>query len=81
MCGYAGILADPNDSQFLESSALVDTMCRAMIARGPDAEGRWQDEACGVVLGHQRLSIVDLDARSNQPFVSACKKYVIAYNG
>ena len=81
MCGYAGILADPNASQLVESSTLVDTMCRAMIARGPDAEGRWQNESRGVVIGHQRLSIVDLDARSNQPFVSACKKYVIAYNG
>lgn len=39
---------------------------RALDHRGPDASG--VVERGGVWLGHTRLAIVDLDARSNQPF-------------
>lgn len=51
-----------------------------MDHRGPDAprcyatHGRHQ-------LGHNRLKIVDLDARSNQPFVSHDGRYAIVFNG
>jgi len=50
-----------------------------LAPRGPDAEQVWQDDA--VMLGHRRLAIIDLDQRSAQPMVSACGRYVIAYNG
>lgn len=48
--------------------------------RGPDAEP-------GLLfvdnfkLGHNRLKILDLDDRSNQPFWSRDKRYAIIYNG
>lgn len=45
--------------------------------RGPDAMGIIGHD--GVVLGHARLSVVDLDARSNQPFVVG--RTTISYNG
>lgn len=50
-----------------------------MTRRGPDAEGLWAEGPA--LLGHRRLAIVDLDARSAQPFHSACGRYVIAFNG
>ena len=50
-----------------------------MHARGPDAEGIWASN--GVVLGHRRLAILDLDARANQPMVSADGRYAIVFNG
>lgn len=50
-----------------------------MARRGPDAEGIWQDE--GVILGHRRLSILDLDVRSSQPFHSKCGRFVAIFNG
>ncbi len=50
-----------------------------MQARGPDAEGLWSGE--GVVLGHRRLAILDLDARANQPMLSADGRYTIVFNG
>ncbi len=50
-----------------------------MFARGPDGVGYWQGD--GVVLGHRRLAILDLDVRSNQPMVSADGRYVIVFNG
>ena len=51
----------------------------AMQARGPDGEGLWQQE--GVALGHRRLAILDLDARSAQPMHSSDGRYVIVFNG
>jgi asparagine synthase (glutamine-hydrolysing) len=50
-----------------------------MHNRGPDAQGVWANE--GVVLGHCRLAILDLDARANQPMVSADGRYTIVFNG
>lgn len=34
-----------------------------------------------VTLGHNRLSIIDLDSRSNQPFQSHDNRFTIIYNG
>jgi len=51
--------------------------------RGPDALGKW-DSFKGefpVVLGHTRLSILDLTDSGNQPFVSKDDRYVFVYNG
>lgn len=51
-----------------------------MRHRGPDAagcvaqHGRFQ-------LGHNRLSIVDLNPRSNQPFYSRDRRHVVVFNG
>ena len=64
MCGIAGYLSTQSAS---EAPALDVTrrMVNHMRPRGPDAEGLWTGE--GVVLGHRRLAILDLDARANQP--------------
>ena len=57
----------------------VRRMTARMHARGPDAEGEWAGE--GVVLGHRRLAIIDLDARATQPMESADGRYLIVFNG
>jgi asparagine synthase (glutamine-hydrolysing) len=46
-------------------------MSEALVHRGPDAAGSWTGpgEAERVRLGHRRLSIIDLSAAANQPFV------------
>jgi asparagine synthase (glutamine-hydrolysing) len=54
-------------------------MTNCMSARGPDAEAQWCGE--GIVLGHRRLAILDLDARSNQPMRSGNGRYTIVFNG
>jgi len=78
MCGIAGFIST---SQVAEACAIdaVRRMTARMHARGPDAEGIWTSE--GVVLGHRRLAILDLDARANQPMVSADGRYAIVFNG
>ena len=49
--------------------------------RGPDACGIWEDAGASIVLAHTRLSILDLTAAGDQPIVSHCGRYVVAYNG
>jgi asparagine synthase (glutamine-hydrolysing) len=54
-------------------------MTARMRSRGPDAHGEFAGD--GIVLGHQRLAIVDLDARANQPMQSGDGRHVIVFNG
>ena len=54
-------------------------MVRALRHRGPDAQGVQQFN--GAVLGHARLSIIDLSEAGNQPFVSEDGRYAIVFNG
>src|ERR1039457_7421679 len=76
MCGF--IAAFGGGGQVLNSTALRRALER-MRRRGPDDEGTWQGE--GVVFGHRRLAILDLDPRAAQPMQSSCGRYVIAFNG
>lgn len=50
-----------------------------MRPRGPDDAGLWQED--GVLLGHRRLAILDLDHRAAQPMSSPDGRHVIVYNG
>jgi len=47
--------------------------------RGPDDEGLYADNTC--ILGHRRLSIIDLSEKGHQPFVSDDGRYRLIYNG
>ena len=76
MCGFIALLG--NYSSDVASETLGPAL-QQMRARGPDSEGLWQDT--GVMLGHRRLAILDLDPRSHQPMLSACGRYAIAFNG
>ena len=62
MCGILGGIGPGIDR-------IDEAACRASLAcirhRGPDAEGLWR--APGVMLGHRRLSIIDLAPRAHQP--------------
>lgn len=48
--------------------------------RGPDAPDNYL-RINNSYLGHARLKILDLDNRSNQPFYSKCRRYIIIFNG
>ena len=45
--------------------------------RGPDWEEAYHDQ--DISLGHNRLSILDIDKRSNQPFIY--ENFVLSFNG
>jgi len=71
MCGIAGIIG---------SSASVDkvtAMIDRLRHRGPDGAGVWS--APGAVLGHRRLSILDLSHAADEPMVLG--DHVLTYNG
>lgn len=81
MCGITGIF----DTQgTLDTGTLRDMahkMTAAILHRGPDDGDVWTEPEAGIALGHRRLSIVDLTQEGHQPMMSACQRYVIAFNG
>ena len=74
MCGIAGGLGFGANAE-----ATARRMTDAISHRGPDDEGIWSDES--IVLGHRRLSILDLSAEGHQPMASADGRFVMAFNG
>ncbi len=42
-------------------------MTDSLAHRGPDGEGLWQNDSGNILLGHRRLSIIDLSDAGHQP--------------
>ena len=76
MCGIVGFCNHPEN--WKEN---IEKMNQRMYHRGPDAGAVWASEDANVVLGHRRLSIVDLSANGAQPMHSASGRYVCVFNG
>lgn len=49
--------------------------------RGPDQSGSYRDETNDCVLGHKRLSILDLSEAGKQPMSTPDGKIVVVFNG
>lgn len=79
MCGLAGFLTACLDVN--EAERTIRGMTDRIAHRGPDDSGVWMDRDAGVVLGHRRLSIIDLSPAGHQPMASATGRYVLVYNG
>ena len=77
MCGISAYISNSNKISKADFVQATNTISH----RGPDAEGYYENEQNTVLLGHKRLSIIDLSTASNQPFFSNCGRYVIVYNG
>lgn len=69
ICGIFYINKDPGKEK-------IDSMFKTLEKRGPDSQGMYKR---GFIIGHTRLSIIDVDERSNQPMIS--KGCVVAFNG
>ena len=78
MCGIAGYFRMQNNLE-INCQSIVSKMSQNMLKRGPDSNGIWSSG--NITFGHQRLSILDLDSRSDQPMLSSCGRYVIVFNG
>jgi len=81
MCGFAGFLETSGARYPSGMEGVAREMNDTLRHRGPDDSGTWCDEAAGFVVGHRRLSIVELSALGHQPMQSACGRFVVAYNG
>lgn len=75
MCGIAGII--DQSIGLNERKNYMQKMLELILHRGPDFSDSFHDEI--VSLGHNRLSIIDLNPASNQPFIK--DEYVIVFNG
>lgn len=76
MCGIAGMLSAERGA--VNQRAISDAV-RALAHRGPDDSGTWSDDYC--VLGHRRLSIIDLSQAGHQPMADAGGSLHITFNG
>ncbi len=80
MCGLLGLLTAQQDAA--QRVADVTAALRRQRHRGPDETGTWSDP--DVVLGFNRLSIIDLE-HSHQPLQwgppEAPERYTILFNG
>lgn len=74
MCGICGFT-----SKIENSHKYLKDMLTPIKSRGPDAEGLFYDEK--INLGHTRLSIIDLNQRSNQPYFDKSSGLTIVFNG
>lgn len=73
MCGIAGIIGNYKLEQLL-------SMLDIQKHRGPDYTGLYYDSNYAA-LGHNRLAIIDLSPKSNQPFLDNSERYAIVFNG
>ena len=77
MCGIFGIVYtssknEPGEGRLRRSAELISH-------RGPDGSGIYQE--AGIGLAHTRLSLVDLNKRSDQPLWDPERRYCLVYNG
>ena len=76
MCGILG-WSGPGLQPFTPET--FEAALTSIRHRGPDDHGIWSSD--GVVLGHRRLSIIDLTSAGHQPMRSASGRSRIVYNG
>ena len=78
MCGISGIyLLNQN---YNTQKINFNTLNTFLEHRGPDNSNNWKNNEQNLFFFHNRLSIVDLDNRSNQPLIYD-NKYSIIFNG
>ncbi len=77
MCGIFGYI----DNKQLNDDKII----KSLSNRGPDNQSfvtlQHRDSQAVCKVFHSRLSIIDLDSRSNQPFIDNDDRYIITYNG
>jgi asparagine synthase (glutamine-hydrolysing) len=76
MCGITGAINFRNKVD----QDKVDQSIHVLRHRGPDGNGKYVNEMGNVVLGHTRLSIIDLSTNGAQP-MHKFERYHITFNG
>lgn len=79
MCGIAGHISRNTLSQ--NDLEAFPKMLWSLKHRGPNNTDQWLSDDKKLILGHTRLSILDLSSAGNQPMKSISQKYVISFNG
>ena len=78
MCGITALFSKDklNQKKFIE----LENMLKAISHRGPDFYKIARINQM-TLLGHCRLSLVDVSESSNQPITSECGRYSLIFNG
>lgn len=76
MCGIAGFSLKEKS---IKKEIILNLMNRKLTHRGPDGEGFFHND--DISMSHKRLAIIDLNIRSNQPFVDKNNECVLVFNG
>ena len=77
MCGFVSFIKN-SDVKNLDKSIIL-AMNRSLSHREPDNENYLETE--NLSLGFSRLSIIDLNSRSNQPMTRGNNEFIIVFNG
>ena len=75
MCGILGWLGDDISQNFQNFKIALNTLEH----RGPDDTGIWKDK--NILLGHRRLSILDLSQAGHQPMIDDKSGSILVFNG
>src|SRR5438067_11779223 len=78
MCGIVGAF---KAGGVAADDVIVATMRDRMAHRGPDGVGLWRSSQGDCVLGHRRLSIIDLSDCAAQPMVNDAGTVALTFNG
>lgn len=78
MCGIVGLF-DPAGAASGDETLIA--MRDRMSHRGPDGTGIWRSPDRHCVLGHRRLSIIDLSDAALQPMVNDAGTVAVVFNG
>ncbi len=77
MCGFFCIVGE-NINKIISEKEILSTG-KKFLHRGPDAQNFYFENNFKCYF--RRLSIIDLNKRSNQPFISSDERYLILFNG
>lgn len=81
MSGICGFYDLDKKTKRGELQRIARAMTDSIAHRGPDGQGVWNDPGVPLVLGHRRLSVVDLSPAGAQPMASASGRYHIVLDG
>jgi asparagine synthase (glutamine-hydrolysing) len=79
VCGIVGVFSFGASAAGQQEQG--QRMCDAIRHRGPDDAGLWTSPDGRVVLGHRRLSIVDLSPAGHQPMSNETGTVWVTFNG
>src|SRR5687767_10235446 len=77
MCGIYGIVSDSGAA--LRHPGILDSMGEALRHRGPDGRAVLRNQ--GAAIGTERLRIIDLHERADQPFAAPDEQIWLECNG
>ena len=80
MCGICGVFTNELTERH---EKIIKNILQDQHPRGPDHQEMIaiHHQKGGALLGHNRLSIIDLSSHSNQPMWDLSGRYCISYNG